>query len=128
MSISFSFDLCYHFIPLLFAIVTHPLLVMLSRFVMNGDIMGLHIPFGGQRVAKALVDDYFMFPQFMREYWVHGMLIWNQFALPSRLNINRTKSSLMSCTKRDLECLGWQGYVVKKGSMFQHLGIHWEWM
>ena len=47
--------------PLLFATVTHPLLVMLSRFATNGDIVGLHLPPGGQLVAQALVDDSFMF-------------------------------------------------------------------
>ena len=34
--------------PLLFASVTHPLLVMLSRLATNGDIVGLHLPSGGQ--------------------------------------------------------------------------------
>ena len=48
-------------IPLLFAIVTHPLLVMLARFATNGDIVGLHLPFEGQLIANALVDDAFMF-------------------------------------------------------------------
>ena len=32
---------------LLYGIVTHPLLVMLSNLVANGDIVGLHLPFGG---------------------------------------------------------------------------------
>ena len=50
------------------------------------------------------------------------MLVWNQFALASGLHINWRKSSLISCTERDLECLGWQGSVVKKGSIFRHLG------
>ena len=49
--------------PLLFAIVTHPLLVMLSRLATNGDIVGLHLPYGGQLVAQALPDDCFMFLQ-----------------------------------------------------------------
>ena len=33
--------------PLLFAIVTHPLLAMLSNLAANGDIVGFHIPSGG---------------------------------------------------------------------------------
>ena len=49
------------------------------------------------------------------------MLVWNQFALASGLYINWRKSSLISCTERDLECLGWQGFVVKKGSIFRDL-------
>ena len=36
--------------PLLFAIVTHPL-VMLSRHTTNVDIVGLHLPLGGQLVV-----------------------------------------------------------------------------
>ena len=32
-------------IPLLFAIVSHPLLVILSRLATNGSIVGLHPPF-----------------------------------------------------------------------------------
>ena len=40
----------YPLSPLLFAIVTHPLLVMLSRLAANCDIVGLHFPFGGQLV------------------------------------------------------------------------------
>ena len=42
--------------PLLFAIVTHPLLVMLSRLATSGDIVGLHLPCGGQLVAQVLAD------------------------------------------------------------------------
>ena len=37
--------------PLLFATVTHPLLVMLSRLTTNGDIVGLYLPSRGQLVA-----------------------------------------------------------------------------
>ena len=33
--------------PLLFAIVTHLLLVMLLNLATSGDIVGLHLPFGG---------------------------------------------------------------------------------
>ena len=66
--------------PLLFAIVTHPLLVMLSRLATNGDIVGLHLPYGGQLEAQALADDSFMFLQASRENLEKGMLVWNQFA------------------------------------------------
>ena len=52
--------------PLFFAIVTHPLLVMLSSLATNGDIVGLHLPWGGQLVAQALADDSFMFLQASR--------------------------------------------------------------
>ena len=49
--------------PLLFAIVTHPLLMMLSRLATNGDIVGLPLPSGRKLVAQALADDSFMFLQ-----------------------------------------------------------------
>ena len=96
---------------------------MLSRLATNGDIMGQNLPSGGQLVAQALANDSFMFLHASREKLEKGMLVWNQFALPSRLHINWRKSSLISCTERDLECLGWQGSVVKKGSIFRHLGL-----
>ena len=108
--------------PLLFAIGTHPLLVMLSRLETNVDIVGLHLPSGRQLVAQAFSDDSFMFLQASRENLEKGMLVWNRFALASGLHINWKKSSLISCTKRDLQCLGCQGSVVKKGSILQHLG------
>ena len=50
----------YPLSPLLFAIDTHPLLVVLSNHAANGDIVGLHLPSGGQLVAQALADDSFM--------------------------------------------------------------------
>ena len=96
--------------PLLFAIVTHPLSVVLSRIATNGDIVGLHLPSGGQLVAQA--NDSFMFLQASRENLEKGMLVWNRFALAFRLHISWRKSSLISCTERDLECLGWEGSVV----------------
>ena len=43
--------------PLLFAIVTNPLLIMLSNFVANGDIVGLHLPSSGELVAQASAND-----------------------------------------------------------------------
>ena len=42
---------------LLFATITHPLLVMLLNLPTSGDIVGLHLLFGGQLVAQTLVDD-----------------------------------------------------------------------
>ena len=40
--------------PLLFSIVTHPLLVILLNLATSGDIAGLHLHFGGQKVAQVL--------------------------------------------------------------------------
>ena len=72
--------------PLLFAIVTHSLLIMLSNLVSSGDTMGLHIPSGKKLVAQALADeDYFMFLT----------QVWNQFALVSMLHINWRKSHIL---------------------------------
>ena len=78
----------YPLSPLLFAIVTPPLSVMLSRLTTNGDIVGLHLPSGGQLVAQALADDSFMFLQASRENLEKGKLVWNQFALDSGWHIN----------------------------------------
>ena len=49
--------------PLLFAIVTHRLLVMLSNLAAMGDIVGLHLPSSGPLVAQHLVDNSFIFQQ-----------------------------------------------------------------
>ena len=93
--------------PLLFVIVTHPLLVMLSWLATNGDIVGLHLPSRGQLEGEDLAYDSVMFLRASRENLEKGMLLWNQFALAFRIHINWRKSSLISCTERDLKCLGW---------------------
>ena len=108
--------------PLLFAIVTHPLLVMLSNLATNGDIVGLRLPSGGQLVAQALADDSFMFLQASKENLKKSMQVWDQFALASGLYINWRKSRLISCTESDLECLGWRGSMITRGSIYRHLG------
>ena len=92
--------------PLLFAIVTHPLLVMLSNLAARGDIVGLHLPSGGQLVAQALADDSFMFLQASKENHERSMQVWDQFALASGLHINWRKSRLIYCMESDFECLG----------------------
>mgnify|MGYP006889225294 CR=1 FL=1 len=66
---------------------------MLPRLATNGDIVGLHLPSRRQLVAHALADDSLMFLQASRENLEKRMLIWNQFALASRLHINCRKSS-----------------------------------
>ena len=76
----------------------------------------------GQVVAHALVDDSFMFLPALCENLEKGKLVRSQFPLASRLHIYWRKSSLISCTGRDLECLGWHGSMVRKGSFFRHLG------
>ena len=53
--------------PLLFPIVTHPLLVILSKLATTGNIVGLHLPSSGQLVTQALVIDSFMFLQVSKE-------------------------------------------------------------
>ena len=53
--------------------------------------------------------------------------LWNHFAFLSRLHINWMKHCLELCTYNDLEWLWWHGSMVGKGSIFLHLGIHWEW-
>ena len=51
--------------------------MMLSGLATNGDIVGLHLPSGGQLVAQTLADDSFMFLQASRENLEKGMLVWN---------------------------------------------------
>ena len=63
-------------------------------------------------MAKALADDSFMFLQASKENLERSMHVWDQFSLALRLHINWKKSSLISCMKSDLECLGWQGLVI----------------
>ena len=67
--------------PLLFAIVTYSFLVMLSNLADRGDIVGLHLPSGGQLVEKALADDSFMFLQASKENIEGSMQVWDKFAL-----------------------------------------------
>ena len=91
---------CSHSL-LLFVIIT-PMLVMLSRCAMNGDIVGLHLPSRGQLEGEDLAYDSVMFLRASRENLEKGMLLWNQLALAFRIHINWRKSSLISCTERDL--------------------------
>ena len=46
---------------LLFAIVTHPILVKMHELAICGDIVGLVLPSGKQLIAQALADDSFLF-------------------------------------------------------------------
>ena len=106
---------------LLFAIVTHLLLVMLSSLATNEKIVGLHLPSSDQLVAQALVDDSFMFLQASKGNLDKSMHVWDQFALASGLHINWRKSHLISCTESDLQNLGWQGSFIYIGPIFHHL-------
>jgi hypothetical protein len=47
--------------PLLFYIVTHPILVKMHEFAISRDIVGLVLPSGKQLIAQALADDSFIF-------------------------------------------------------------------
>ena len=78
---------------------------MLSKLVDDGNIVGLHLPSGGQLVAHALADDSFMFLQASKSNLEKSMLVWDQFALASGLHINWRKSRLISCTESDLQSL-----------------------
>ena len=57
------------------------LLVVLSNLVTSGDIVGLHLPSGGQLVAQALADDSFMFLQASKENLERSMQVWDKFSL-----------------------------------------------
>ena len=63
-----------------------------------------------------------MFLQASIENLGRSMQVWDQFALASGLHINWRKSSVISCTESDLECLGLQGSVITRGSIYPHLG------
>jgi hypothetical protein len=47
--------------PLLFSIVTHPILVKMHELAISRDIVGLVLPSGKQLIAQALADDSFLF-------------------------------------------------------------------
>ena len=74
--------------PLLFALVTYILLVILSNLVASGDIVGLHLPSGAQLVAQALTYDSFMFLKASKEIPEKSMQVRDQFVLVSGLHIN----------------------------------------
>ena len=62
-----------------------------------------------------------MFLQASKENLERSMQVWNQFALASGLYINWRKSRFISGTESDLECLGWRGSVITRGSIYRHL-------
>ena len=74
----------------MFDIVAHPLLVMLSRLADNGEIVGLHLPFGNQLIAQALADYSFIFLQTLHEKFQKGT------DLPSLLDYVLSGGSLAS--------------------------------
>ncbi|MCO5604354.1 hypothetical protein L7F22_058519 [Adiantum nelumboides] len=47
--------------PLLFALITHPMLTLLTQLAQNGEVVGLTLPAGQQLVGQALAHDSFMF-------------------------------------------------------------------
>ncbi|MCO5602437.1 hypothetical protein L7F22_056569 [Adiantum nelumboides] len=108
--------------PLLFALATHPMLTLLTQLARDGEIVGLTLPSGQQLVGQAFADDSFMFLNANNANIGRVMEAWSLFALASGLHINTQKSALHSCTKIDLQGLGWQGLVVPRGTIVCHLG------
>ena len=108
--------------PLLFAIVTHPILVKMHELAICGDIVGLVLPSGKQLIAQALADDSFLFLKAHPSNIAKAMEVWKVFALASGLHINMHKSLLIRCTEQDLVNLGWSGRILDKGKICRHLG------
>ncbi|MCO5549418.1 hypothetical protein L7F22_024322 [Adiantum nelumboides] len=105
--------------PLLFALVTHPMLTQLAQ---NGEVVGLTLPLDPQLVGQALADDSFMFLKASKVNIDRAMAAWSLFAKAFGLHINPHKSALLSCTESNLLAFGWQGCVVPRGTIVQHLG------
>ena len=55
---------------------TH-LLIRLANIAASGYIVGLHLPFARELVAKALADDSFMFLQASKENHEKSMQVWD---------------------------------------------------
>lgn len=108
--------------PLLFALVTHPMLTLLTQLARDGEVVGLTLPSGQQLVGQALADDSFMFLKANKANIDRAMAAWSLFAKASGLHINTQKSALLSCTEIDLHGLGWQGLVVPRGTIVRYLG------
>ena len=47
--------------PLLFTIVTHPILVKLHNMAMEEELLGLRLPLGKSCIVQALANDHLMF-------------------------------------------------------------------
>ncbi|MCO5600621.1 hypothetical protein L7F22_054736 [Adiantum nelumboides] len=108
--------------PLLFALVTHPMLTLLTQLAQNGEVVGLTLPSGQQLVSQALADDSFMFLKASKVNIDRAMAAGSLFAKACGLHINPHKSGLLSCTESDLLAFGWQGRVVPCGTIVRHLG------
>ena len=108
--------------PLLFAIASHPILVMLNVMAMEGQLVGLSLPSGVPYIAQALADDFIMFLGATHDNIAKAMEVWKLVALATGLKINMQKSVLISCIERNLEELEWVGPVLEKGMICRHLG------
>ena len=118
-----------HFIPLLFAIVIHPLLVMLSMLTTNGDIVCLHLSPRAQLVAQILVDNPFMFLQascenLEKRECVHGI------NLPPHLACILIGGSRFSyqILRGPWNVLDDKNRWLKNALFFNTWGIYCEWM
>ena len=108
--------------PLLFAIVSHPILIKLYTMARDRQLRGLMLPSGSPYIAQALADDFIMFLGASHDNIVKVMDVWGSFAVASGLKVNMQKSILISCTERNVEELGWTGMVLEKGMICRHLG------
>ncbi|MCO5603299.1 hypothetical protein L7F22_057448 [Adiantum nelumboides] len=107
--------------PLRFALVTHPMLTLLTQLAQNGEVVGLTLPSGQQLVGQALADDPFIFLKASKVNIGRAMAARSLFAKAFGLHINPHKSALLSCTESNLLAFGWQGCVVPRGTIVRHL-------
>ena len=108
--------------PLLFTIVTHPILVKLHNMAMEEELLGLRLPSGKPCIVQALADDHIMFLAPIRENICKTIDVWELFSNASGLRINMHKFVLISCTEQDVLGLGWSGRIVHRGMICRHLG------
>ena len=80
--------------PLLFTIVTHPILVKLHNMAMEEELIGLRLPSGKACIVQALVDDHIMFLAPIRGNIGKTIDVWELFSNVSGLRINVHKSVL----------------------------------
>ena len=101
--------------PLLFTIVTHPILVKLHNMAMEEELLGLRLPSGKPCIVQALADDHIMFFAPIRGNIGKTIDVWELFSNASGLRINMHKSILISCTEQDVLGLGRSGRIIHRG-------------
>lgn len=110
--------------PLLFAIYSHPLMVALKDSASKGEIQGLVLPDGHQRlVDKMFVDDSLLFLKAEQDILRKALQIVQLIVVASGSKCNIEKSNLISLAEDDsFHDDSWAGVTVPRGQIFRHLG------